>query len=235
MRGTGDALAEFTTALKRDNTSRFRNNLGVYYLDKRQVPEAIDELTRAVRLDRYNDIAYNALGVALLQSAQPGALAEAGTSLGRAVSIKEHPIALNNLGTVSLLQGKTDEAQEKYQRAAQLDPADAAVANNLGVSYLKQAKYEPAIEQFLTAIQTAANDSTAYCNLGLIYVAKPELRDLIRQRVQSLSLQGVSESSTVTQRFVKFLDEVGSQRPEQFEQSCGRFEQQLKAAFPKRP
>jgi tetratricopeptide (TPR) repeat protein len=230
MRRNSDALAEFTTALTRDRASRFYNNLGVYYLDRQQWGKAIDELRSAVRRDRYNDIAYNALGVALLQSGQTGApLSESEAALQRAVTIKEHPVALNNLGTVSLLQGKTDDAQVKYKRAAQLDPTDAAVANNLGVAFLKQARFEEAIGQFLTAVQAVADDPTAYCNLGLIHHAKPELRASIRQRVQALPPPRAALAS-VRQAFLNFLDEVEMLPPERFEQACDKF----KAALPAR-
>lgn len=222
--GLGDPLSEFRTAIGRENLSRFHNNLGVYYLRERRIDQAIAEFQTAVRLEPTNDVPYNGLGVAWLQSGQGSpALARAEEALRRAVQLKPRATSLTNLGTILLLQGQVDAAEDYYRRASQMAQPDAAITNNLGVSHLKRGRYDEAVEQFLKAIQADSYDPAAYCNLALVYHAQERFRGTIKTRVQALAAPAGPLSLDAVRSLTVLLDEVERLPNDQFEAACQRF------------
>lgn len=222
--GLGDPVSEFRAAIGRENLSRFHNNLGVYYLRERRIDQAITEFQTAVALEPTNDVAYNGLGVAWIQSGQGTmALSRAQEALSRAVRLKPRVVSLTNLGTTYLLQGQVDAAEDYYRRAARLAEPDAAIANNLGVSSLKRGRYEEAVDQFIKAIHADSSDPAAYCNLALVYHAQAELREAIKSRVQDLAAPAGPLSADVVRSTMALLGEVERLPADQFDAACERF------------
>lgn len=228
--GLGDPLGEFRAAIGRENRSRFHNNLGVYYLRERRIDQAIAEFQTAIRLEPTNDVPYNGLGVAWLQSGQGSmALARAEDVLRRAVRLKPKAVSLMNLGTAYLLQGRVDAAEDFYQQARRLSESAAAIANNLGVASLKRGRYEEAIDHFLKAIVADSSDAAASCNLALIYHAQDTFRETIKQRVTTLAAPAGPLSPNRVQSLLAFFDEVGRLADDQFEAACDRFSMTVRA------
>ena len=95
----------------------------------------------------------------------------------------------NTLGVAMMNQGKSAEAQKKFEQALEVDPNLAQARMNLGISLLAQQK----LEQARTALEDASSklpeDPFAWYNLGLAYKdsAQPEKAIAAFQRVEKIA------------------------------------------------
>jgi tetratricopeptide (TPR) repeat protein len=78
--------------------------------------------------------------------------------------------AWTELGTVYLIQKKTDEAEKDYLRAIEINPAFLQAHLNLGRLRLKQKKYDGAIEALTQAVKSRPQSAEANYYLGEAYL-----------------------------------------------------------------
>jgi tetratricopeptide (TPR) repeat protein len=102
---------------------------GVYYFHRGQYKEAVEQFQRVIELapGMYN--AYANLGASLENL---GRMDEAEKAQQNALRIKETPRALNNMGSLLLIEKRFADALPYLQRAATLTPNDYVVLLNLG-------------------------------------------------------------------------------------------------------
>lgn len=97
--------------------------------------------------------------------------------LAEAIRALERSIQLNSdiaeswfmLGSVNLMTGKLDLAQEQLIRARTLDATYAPIYLNLGVVYARKKEYQKAIPYFLRSIKLNPQNATAFKNLGVCF------------------------------------------------------------------
>src|SRR6266581_2632252 len=125
-----DSETLFTRALAvTRNNDVAENNLGIIFLQKGQLDEAISRLQAAIDLRPENGPAHNNLAKALLQK---GRLAEAMVHYRKFLEIEpENVEARNILGTALIQQGRVKEAIEQWQDALAIEPENGNAASNL--------------------------------------------------------------------------------------------------------
>jgi tetratricopeptide (TPR) repeat protein len=87
-------------------------------------------------------------------------------------TISQNPgawLAHNNLGTVLLDQGKTDEAIGHFTESISINPEYEIAYYNLGYSHLKKGDYEKGMVYYRKAIELNPKYTNAYINLGMAY------------------------------------------------------------------
>jgi len=125
-----DSETLFTHALAvTRNNDVAENNLGIVFLQRGQLDEAISRLQAAIDPRPENGPAHNNLAKALLQK---GRLAEAMVHYRKFFEIEpENVEARNILGTALIQQGRIREAIEQWQDALAIEPENGNAASNL--------------------------------------------------------------------------------------------------------
>jgi Tfp pilus assembly protein PilF len=92
----------------------------------------------------------------------------------------------NNIGLISVEQGRLDEAVREYQRAIALDPKYVKAHNNLGVVYMRMNRGSDAASELRVALSIDPRNVESIVNLALVQKAAGRLadaRDLLRRAV----------------------------------------------------
>jgi tetratricopeptide (TPR) repeat protein len=111
------------------NNDVAQNNLGIVFLQKGQLAEAISRLQAAIDLRPENGPAHNNLAKALLQK---GRLADAMVHYRKFLEIEpENVEARNIIGTALIQQGRVREAIEQWQDALAIEPENGNASSNL--------------------------------------------------------------------------------------------------------
>jgi tetratricopeptide (TPR) repeat protein len=105
------------------------NNLGIIFLDKGQLDDAISKLQAAIDLRPENAPAHDNLAKALLKKGQ---VAEAMVHYRKFLELEPANVeARNTLGTALIQQGHVREAIEQWQEALAIQPENGNAASNL--------------------------------------------------------------------------------------------------------
>jgi tetratricopeptide (TPR) repeat protein len=105
------------------------NNLGIIFLEKGQLDDAISRLQTAIDLRPENAPAHDNLAKALLKK---GHVAEAMVHYRKFLEIEpENVEARNTLGTALIQQGHVKEAIDQWQNALAIQPDNGNAASNL--------------------------------------------------------------------------------------------------------
>jgi tetratricopeptide (TPR) repeat protein len=125
-----DSETLFTHALAvTSNNDVALNNLGIIFLDKGQLDDAISKLQAAIDLRPENAPAHDNLAKALLKKGQ---VAEAMVHYRKFLELEPTNVeARNTLGTALIQQGHVREALDQWQEALALQPENGNAASNL--------------------------------------------------------------------------------------------------------
>ena len=125
-----DSETLFTHALAvTTNNDVALNNLGIIFLDKGQLDDAISKLQAAIDLRPENGPAHDNLAKALLRKGQ---VTQAMVHYRKFLEIDpENVEARNTLGTALIQQGKLREAIDQWQEALAIQPENGNAASNL--------------------------------------------------------------------------------------------------------
>jgi tetratricopeptide (TPR) repeat protein len=125
-----DSESLFTNALAvTSNNDVALNNLGIIFLDKGQLDEAISKLQAAIDLRPENAPAHDNLGKALLKKGQ---VADAMVHYRKFLELEPANVeARNTLGTALIQQGRVREAIDQWQEALATQPENGNAASNL--------------------------------------------------------------------------------------------------------
>jgi len=105
------------------------NNLGIVFLERGQLDDAISRLQAAIDLRPENGPAHNNLAKALLQK---GRLAEAMVDYRKFLEIEPQNVEAHNiLGTALIQQARMREAIQQWQDALAIEPENGNAASNL--------------------------------------------------------------------------------------------------------
>jgi protein O-mannosyl-transferase len=125
-----DSETLFTHALAvTSNNDVALNNLGIIFLDKGQLDEAISKLEAAIDLRPENAPAHDNLAKALLRKGQ---VSEAMVHYRKFLELEPANVeARNTLGTALIQQGQIREAIDQWQEALTMQPENGNAASNL--------------------------------------------------------------------------------------------------------
>jgi tetratricopeptide (TPR) repeat protein len=165
---------------------RAHTNLGIALSQAGRLPEAIEHLEQALRINPDYDEAHNNLGNALTRS---GRLPEAIEHLEQALRITpDLAEAHNNLGAALERAGRLQDALGHYEQALRINP-DLAVAHcNLGNALTRSGRLPEAIEHLEQALRIKPDYAEAHTNLGIALGQAGRLPEAIEQLEQALRI-----------------------------------------------
>ena len=185
---SGIRLAERAVALKPDVAEHYRV-LGTLY--GQIVPvnvltglsygkKAQQAIAKALERDPKSALAYVSRGVGnyYVPSALGGGIDLAIRDFQKAIELKPAQAAYyNSLGNVMARAGKIPEAQQAYQKSAELDPANAAMAyQNLGIVLFQAGRAKEAVDPLRKASELDPKKAQVWYLLGAALVGSMEFK-----------------------------------------------------------
>ena len=125
-----------------------------------------------------------------LSSWKGGDLARAESSFEEALKIDpNHVKSLVNSSRVLLDQKRTDEAIEKLNRAADVDPMNGDVHRLLGRAFHAKGQIDDAVDAYRRAIEIDPKDSWAMNNLGLLFIEQGRSEEAVPLLARAVELK----------------------------------------------
>lgn len=167
-----------TAAMKKEAAARMQ--MGVTYLEQRNLPAAMRELTHAAELDPDNPKIDMTLGLAYQAR---GDLGKAEDYLRSAIrKDPNYAAAHNNLGNLLSLKGKHEEAIREYQQAVGnvLYPTPEYGYYNMGREYSRMNEFTKAEAMYRRAIALNRSFADAYRELARAQSARGDWHESAR-------------------------------------------------------
>jgi tetratricopeptide (TPR) repeat protein len=162
--------------------------MGLMYLQRKEYPQAVAQLEKAVQDDQ-NNVQY---------LYQLGAAQERARMLDRAERTFRKVLALdpkyadayNYLGYMFADEGiKLEESVALITKALELEPENGAFIDSLGWAYFKLGRTDEALIELQRAVKyTRREDATIREHLGDVYFRKNLLQDALREWEKALTL-----------------------------------------------
>ncbi len=172
------ACATPTPDMKKEASARMQ--MGVTYLEQRNLPAAMRELTRAAELDPENPEIDMTLGLAYKSR---GDLEKAEEYMRSAIRKRpDYAEAHNNLGSLLSLQGKSDEALREYEKAVAnvLYPTPEYAYYNMGQEYVRRNDLGKAELMYQRAIGLNPSYVAAYRDLAMVQAKRGRWQESAR-------------------------------------------------------
>ena len=175
-----NAIKCFQSAINKDcNNPAYYNDLGYYLSLKGNLTEAIQNYRKAIDIDDTQVLFWMNLSEAYRRQGDYARQEEC------IIQIKNlspnNSMALNNLGTLYLSQGKLDKAVKYYDEAIRINAADAYLAySNLGFIYNLQGRTTEAKFYIIKAIFLRPEIAINYLNLAGVYLKEGNLNDALK-------------------------------------------------------
>ena len=172
------ACAPASPERKREASARMQ--MGVTYMEQRNIPSAMRELTKASELDPENPEIDVALGLAYQSR---GDLRKAAEYFRAAIGKKpDYAEAHNNLGIVLSQEGRGEEAIREFEMAATnvLYPTPEWAYYNMGEEYRRRKDAAKAEEMYRRAIRMNDRYVNAYLRLAHLQADRDRVEDAAR-------------------------------------------------------
>lgn len=171
---------------KREASARMQ--MGVTYLQQRNLPAAMRELMKASELDPENAEIDMMLGLAFQSR---GDFGKAEESLRIAIGKKpDYAEAHNNLGNLMSLLGRGEEAIREYEQAASnvLYPTPEYAYLNMGREYLRRKELDKAEEKYGKAIALNPSFLDAYRGLAMVQGRRGKWEDAVKTLTRGIEV-----------------------------------------------
>ena len=163
------------------------HNLGLWYLEKNQLPEAIDHYEKALLLKPTSYKAYNNLGMIYTRL---GRKQEAIASYEKALAIKPgYALGHNNIAVIYKELGQYDEAIRYYRQALALQPEFFEVQVNLAHLYRLLDQPEEAIATYQKAVALRPGNAEVHNDIGLTYQGLGRFDEAISHYQKAMALK----------------------------------------------
>jgi spermidine synthase len=94
-----------------------------------------------------------------------------------------------HLAETSAQKGDAEEAERRYQVAADIEPENPLVYNEWGKSHLRQKRWDAAINVFQKGVEVAPDEAQLANNLGVAWTQKRELATAVEWYERAVELQ----------------------------------------------
>jgi tetratricopeptide (TPR) repeat protein len=168
-----EAPAFFTKELKRDekNPWLYQIRADAWTLTGEH-ERAIEDLTKAIRLEPGSEIGYFSRGAAY---GMKGENEKAIADFTEAIRLNPNCIgAYFNRGMVHYLRGDFAQAVKDFGAAVRLNPKDSQALTSRGMAHSRVGDYENAIKDFAAALELDPQDGVTYCYRGRLYADRGE-------------------------------------------------------------
>ena len=160
--------------------------LGALYAITDQHDLASHELEEALRLDRFNAVAYGAQAELYKRQGRADSVE---SMLQKAVSLSPNDWGLaQQLGEYYLDHGKWAEAEAQYRRAVELVPDNPRAYNNLGLVYRGMDRLDDAAAAFQQAIDLEPT-ALRFRNLGMVLAESGKYPEASHALERSIEMQ----------------------------------------------
>jgi protein O-GlcNAc transferase len=154
-------------------------HLGIVFVEEKQFPAAIEELTKAVDAAPGSALAHMELGRGL---AAAGRDEEAEPPLREALKIDPKlPGGALELAMALQRMGKEEESIPLFQQALAANPKDAQTLTNLGLALTETGKAKDAVPYFNQALAQTPNDPVIHEDLGAAELQQSHFDEAIAQ------------------------------------------------------
>ncbi len=170
-----------------------RAHLGLLYVQKNQIEEAIPQLREAVRIDTSRRDASDAL-LRILQdearaAVESGDYPKALSSLTEAEKYAPENLDVQfELGTVELQMSLWENAVATFQRVLKRRANDPLALYNLGRAFMGLSRFEEARQQFARYAEAHPDDASGHCALGMTLAALERVPEARQQFERSIAL-----------------------------------------------
>ena len=143
---------------------RLRIQLGIAYMDKDDLPHALQAFQEAVQLAPTSAEAHNWLGVALMGK---GDLPDAIPELRKAVALEpKFARGFTNLGSALARSGETSQSIDAFQKALALEPENPSAQLNLALALREKGDLKGALLHLHHVVAAQPNNATIQYELG---------------------------------------------------------------------
>lgn len=101
----------------------------------------------------------------------------------------DNPIAHNNLGSLDMQEGRTDDAVTEFQKAIELRPRYAQARSNLGAAELRMRRMDDAITEYQKAVDLQPGDAGFWGSLGAAQLQAGRLGEAMAAFQKSQAIQ----------------------------------------------
>jgi Flp pilus assembly protein TadD len=135
------------------------NQKGLTCIEEGEYETAESTFREALEADLFCPAAHNNLGVALLQSDEPGALYAAAWEFQFAAKLAAHSAEpRHNLGIVMERANRLADAEDCYREALEIDPHNVEVMCHLARVYVKTDKRDASLRDLLRELAYRSDD-----------------------------------------------------------------------------
>jgi Flp pilus assembly protein TadD len=166
QRDLGMALVQYTRALgMHPSSTRLRYKIGLLFLSKGLVKDAMHAFQDILRDDPHYALAYEGLGLAFFKINK---FKKAEKHFLKAIDMDNTLWqSYNFLGIIYDKQHRFDESIAIYRKAIDLNKYEWLIYNNLGICFFHKKAYNNAVDAFMKALKNGSNNKKIYNNLGL--------------------------------------------------------------------
>lgn len=144
----------------------------MYYrnMTPKLISDSTKEFNLAVKLDKDNARAYNALGVISLNQNKPK---DARVYFNKSLAAdKTYSLAIDNLGTMDLLAGKLADAEKRFKDALTYNSQNITAMYHLAQIAMQKQDYAQALNYLNNALAIYDNSPAIYNLMGKAYLAQ---------------------------------------------------------------
>jgi tetratricopeptide (TPR) repeat protein len=181
----GLSLFEYALRVTRNNVPAYEN-LGNFYLWKKDYPKALHYYEEALKISPEND---NLLSLAALTYSRAGDSRKASRYSKKALEINSGNFMTHyHRGLIFEDSGSNPEAILEYETALRLYPEYSPAREQLGIAYCNIGKHDEAIREFSTILQHIPRYAPALGDLGHALALKGETQQGLARYEEALRL-----------------------------------------------
>ena len=185
-----EAMAEMQCLVEKDPSRRATAyfNLGVGYIRKGMVAEAVVMFKRSLELQPKNAQICYYLGCAYLSQ---GMNEEAEKEFHHALEVDpNHRAAYDSLGFLYMNCGRYEDAAKIASQLLEQHPEDPILLSNLGACYVGMDRIDEGLAHLEKAMQSDANDPHIYKHLAIAYEKKGMKEEAAKAEARYKELAG---------------------------------------------
>jgi len=198
-----NSISLWSKATKASPTSYVAfNNLGMEYMKRGRIPEAIKALNEAIGIKDDFPEAHANLGICYTET---GDISMAIRHYEAALAVTDRGVPAEircKLARLLERRGRIERAIEEYEAALNEEP-DLLEAHHRLAHIYKSLDIPKAIEHYETIVLMAPDDSDAYCELGLLYYSQKNFPYAQKSLLKSLAL---NPNNDLARRFLEEIE-----------------------------
>ncbi|MBI4843108.1 MAG: tetratricopeptide repeat protein [Nitrospirae bacterium] len=162
-------------------------NRGVVYWERKEFDKAIDDYSKAIKIDPRHAKAYSNRGSAYESM---GKLGRALEDFTKAIELSPELAGVySNRGNVLLKMKRYDDAVKDYDRAIEIDPGYSKGYTNRGVAYGAMGRNDLAIKDYTKAVEMDPWSGKAYNNRGFVYESMGRYEEALADYSKAIELE----------------------------------------------